>query len=136
MDDLPGSKPFFVGVGPSQVEVELIERGLSEELGAVAKGFQVVELIFNQAVDRLDVALVGVSSRGDALVLGAEVSDRPRKVRARAVGLQLADEFAAVVGLPGHVTQVHPAALQVPLNPLGEEFAGWGGAPGSVGQEL
>ncbi len=72
MDDLPGSKPSFVGVGPSQVEVELIERGLSEELGAVAKGFQVVELIFDQAVDGFDVALVGVSSGGDALVLGAE----------------------------------------------------------------
>ena len=97
VDDLPWRKPAFVGVGPSQVEVELVERGLGEELSAIAKAFQVVELVFDQAMDRLHIALVGMSSRGDALVLGAEVSDGARKVRARSVGLELADEFAAVV---------------------------------------
>ena len=33
MDNLPGSESSFVRVGPSQVEVELVEGGLGEELG-------------------------------------------------------------------------------------------------------
>jgi hypothetical protein len=53
-----------VRVGPGQVEVELIEGGLGQELSAIAKGFQVVELVFDEAVDGLDIALISVSSRG------------------------------------------------------------------------
>jgi hypothetical protein len=97
VDDLPGSEASFVGVGTSQVEVELIERGLGEELRTTAKGFQVVELVFDQAVNGLDIALIGVSGGRDPLVLRAEVGDGLGEVRTRAVGLQLADEFAAVV---------------------------------------
>jgi len=80
-----------------------------------------------------DVALIGVGGRGDALVLGAEVSDGAGEVGARAVGLEFTDEFAAVVGLPSEVAQGDPAALQVALNPLGKEFAGLGRAlPGTL----
>ena len=100
MDDLPWRKASFVGVGPSQVEVELVEGRLGEELGAIAEGFQVVELVFDEAMGSFHIALVGMSGRGDALALRAEVSDGAGEVRARAVGLKLAEEFAAVVGLP------------------------------------
>ena len=100
LDDLPWRTASFVRVGTSQVEVELIEGGFGEELGAGAKGFQVVELVFDEAMDSFHIALVGMSGRGDALALRAEVSDGAGEVRARAVGLKLAEEFAAVVGLP------------------------------------
>jgi hypothetical protein len=87
LDDLPWGTACFVGVGPGQVEVELIEGGFSEELSAGAEGFQVVELVFDEAVDGLDIALIGVGGGLDALVLGAEVSDGAREMRARAVAL-------------------------------------------------
>ena len=125
-----------MGVGASQIEVELVEGNLGQEVGATLEGFQVEELVLNEAMDSFDVALEGVSRRRDALVLRAEVSDRARKVRAGAVGLELADEFAAVVGLPSHVTQGDAAARQVALDALGEPLAGLGRALGSVSQEL
>ena len=113
LDDLPWGEASFVGVGTSQIEVELVEGNLGEEVGAVLESFQVEELVFDQAVDGFDVALEGVRGGRDALVLGAEVGDGARKVGAGAVGLEFADEFAAVVGLPSHVTQGDAAARQV-----------------------
>lgn len=50
--------------------------------------------------------------------------------------MQLPDEFAAVVGLPGYVAQDDAAAIEVALDAEGEEFTGLGGAQGSVGEEL
>ena len=47
----------------------LIERGLGQELGAGSKGFLVIELVFDEAVNGFDVALVGMSGGRDALVL-------------------------------------------------------------------
>jgi hypothetical protein len=87
LDDLPWGETSFVGVGASQVEVELIERNLGQEVGAAAEGFQVEELVFDEAVDGLHVALIGVGGGRDALVLGAEVSDGGGEERPRAVGL-------------------------------------------------
>jgi hypothetical protein len=58
-------------------------------VGVAAKGFQVGELILNQAVDGFHIALVNVRD----VLLGAEVSDGPREVRAKAVGRQLADSM-------------------------------------------
>src|SRR3990172_6997016 len=69
LDNLPGSFVFLVGVGPCEVEVELIDGGLGKEFGTVAERFQVEELVFDEAVDGLDVALIGVSGGGDARVL-------------------------------------------------------------------
>jgi len=85
VDDLPWSEPSLVRVGTSQVEVELVERRFGEEVGAGAEGFQVVELVLDEAMDGFDVALVGVGGGRDALVLGAEVSDGGGKVRTGAV---------------------------------------------------
>jgi hypothetical protein len=51
---------FFVRVRTSQVEVELIGLRLGEELTAAGEGFQIEELIFDQAVNGFDIALIGV----------------------------------------------------------------------------
>lgn len=136
LDDLPWGETSLMGIGASQVEIELIERSLGQKVGAAAESFQVEELVFDPAVDGFDVALIGVGSGRDALVLGAEVSDGGGEVRAGAIGLQLADELAAVVGLPRHVGQVDAAALEVGLNALGEQLAGLGGAARGVSEEL
>ena len=68
-------------------------------------------------------------------MLGAEVGDGGGKVRAGAIGLQLADELTAVVGLPGQVAEGNATTREVGLNALGEQDAGRGGAVGGIGQE-
>ncbi len=109
MDDLPGSETWLVEIGSSQVEVELVEGSFGQEVDPVGEGFEIEELIFDEAVDGFDVARVGVGGGRDAIVLRAKVSDGGREVGADPVGLELADEFTAVVGLPGQVPQVDPA---------------------------
>jgi hypothetical protein len=49
-----------VRVRTSQVEVELIGLRLGEEFTAAGEGFQIEELIFDQAVNGFDIALIGV----------------------------------------------------------------------------
>ena len=61
LDDLPWGETSLVRVGSGQVEVELIERRLGQEVGAILESFQVEELVFDEAVDGFDVALVGGS---------------------------------------------------------------------------
>jgi hypothetical protein len=51
-----------MGVGTSPVEVALVEGNFGQEVGAGGEGFQVEELVFNEAVDGLDIALVGVGA--------------------------------------------------------------------------
>ena len=70
--DLPRGKTSLVRVGPGQVEVELVEGGLGEEVGAIAKPFQAVELVFDLAMDSLDVALIGMSSGGGCARAGSQ----------------------------------------------------------------
>ena len=128
MQDLPGSEQAFMGVGPGEVEVELVERGLGEEVGAAGKRLDVEELIFDEAMDGLDIALIGMRGRRDALVLGAEESNGAREAIAGTVGPQRADELAAVVGMPGQVLQIDAAALEMGLNALGKQLTGTLGA--------
>ena len=104
-----------MGVGPGEVEVELVERGLGEKVGAAGEGFQIEELIFDEAMDGFDIALVGVSGGGNALVLGAEETDRSGEAIAGAVGLQRPHKLAAVVGLPDQMRQIDATAIQVAL---------------------
>jgi len=47
VDDLPRGKPSLVRVGPSQVEVELVEGSLGQEVGAILKALQVEAFIFD-----------------------------------------------------------------------------------------
>lgn len=87
-------------------------------------------------MDGFDVALVGVSGRGNADMLGAEVGDGGGEVGSGAVGLQLTDELGTVVGLPSEGLEVDATALEMNLDALGEERTGLGGAAGSKGEEL
>jgi hypothetical protein len=118
VNDLPRGEIFFMGIGAGQIEIELIERSLGHKVGATVESFQVQEFIFDEAMDGFHVALIGVGTGRDALVLGAEVSDGGGKAGAGAVFLKLADKFTAVVSLPGHVFQVEAATLQVGLDAL------------------
>jgi len=55
-------------VGSDEVEVELIGVHLGKEFSPAGERFQIEELIFFEAVQRFDVALVGVRARRDAHV--------------------------------------------------------------------
>jgi len=60
---------FLVRVGPREIEVELVRLRFGEELTAAGEGFQIEELIFDEAMDGFDVALVGVCGGRDAQML-------------------------------------------------------------------
>lgn len=124
VNDLPRGPKFFMGIGSGQVEIELIERSLGHEVGTIAKSFQVKEFIFDEAMNGFHVALIGVGTGRDALVLGAEVSDGGGEAGAGPIFLEFADKFAAIVGLPGHVFQVDATTLQVDLDALSKQDAG------------
>ncbi|MGH9453580.1 MAG: hypothetical protein ACRD2O_06375 [Terriglobia bacterium] len=102
---------LLCGIGPSQVEVELVEGSLGQEVSATGKGFQIKELVFDEAMDGLDIGLVSVGGGRDAFMLRAEVGDGGGEGGAGAVGLQFTNELAATVGLPGEVAEDDAAAL-------------------------
>src|SRR3970040_2255153 len=114
LDDLPGALVFFVGVGSHEVEVELVGGGFGQELAAVAELLQVEELIFDQAVHGLHVALVGVGGRRDAYVLA--VAEGGGEAGATAMAGGGTDELAAVVGLPDQEARLDAVAIQVALD--------------------
>ena len=128
VNDLPGREIFFMGIGSGQIEIELIERRLGHEFGAMAESFQIKEFIFDEAMDGFDIALISVSAGRDALVLGTEVSDGGGEAGARTIFLKLADKFPSVVSLPGEVSQVDAATLQVGLDALSKQDAGGRGS--------
>lgn len=134
VNDLPRAESCFVRIGPGQVEVVLVESGFGEELGAGGEGFQVIELVFDEAVNGFDIALEGVGGGRDALML--TIAESGGEAGAGAVGLKRADEFSPVVGLPGQMREINAAAGQVSLNASGEAGAGGRRAAGSKGEEL
>ena len=69
LDDLAGAEILCVGIGTSAIEVELVSESFGKEIAATVERFQVEELIFDEAVDGFDIALEGVSGRGDADML-------------------------------------------------------------------
>ena len=123
MQALPRAAVVFRGVGADPVAVELGEGSLGEEAGAGRERFNFAELVFEEAVNGLDIALAGVRGRGDARVLGAAEGDRSREAIAGAVGLEFAAALAAVIGLPGPVRPGDAAALEMSL------AAGWPSPP-------
>ena len=74
---------MFVGVGSHEVAVELVERSLGEKAAAALERFQVKELVFEEARDGLDVALIGVGGGRDANVLA--IASGARKTGALAL---------------------------------------------------
>lgn len=55
-----------MGIGPSQVEIELIEGSFGQEVGAAGEGFEVEEFVLDEPMDGFDITLVGVSGGRDA----------------------------------------------------------------------
>jgi hypothetical protein len=102
-DDLPRAEVVFVGVGTDEVEIELVGVGFGQEVATAGELLKVEELVFNQAVNRFDIALPGVSAGRDAHMLA--VAEGGREAAARASGVVLAHELAAVVSLPDQVAQ-------------------------------
>src|SRR5579875_1531727 len=106
-----------------------MERDLGEELGAGSKGVQVIELVFDEAVNGFDVARVGVSGGRNALRL--TVAEGGGEAGTDAVVLDLAEEFAAIIGLPGQAAgsegQERQAAADLAGRvPNGGQMAGLG----------
>src|SRR6185437_4683742 len=112
-DDLPGSLKFLVGVGPGEIEVELVGVDFGQEVSATMEGFQIEEFVFFETVDGFDVALESVSGRRNTDMLAVAESGR-----------KIPFELAAVVGLPGQIAQRDAVAMQMLLDARGEDGAG------------
>jgi hypothetical protein len=110
---LPGTLIFFVGVGASEIEIELVGVHFGEELAAAGEVFQIEELVFFQPMHGFHVALVGVRGGRDAHMLAVAESF-----------WEIAFEFAAVISLPNQVAQRDAVAVQMPLDAGGEHRAG------------
>jgi hypothetical protein len=117
LDDLPRTEVLLMGVPAGEIEVELVGMDLGEEIAAAGEGFQVEELVFFEAVDGFDVALVGVSCGRDAHMPVVTES-----------GGKIPFELTAVVGLPDQIAERDTVAIQVLLNAGSEDSAGSGGS--------
>jgi len=113
-----------VGVGSCDIEVELVSVDFGEEIAAAGEVFEIKELVFFEAMDGFDVALIGVGRGGNADVLTVAES-----------GGKSTFEFAAVVGLPDQITEADAVAMEVLLNAGSEHRAGGGAAFFSKGPE-
>jgi len=123
VDDLPWGQASSVGVGADEVEVELVEGSLGQELGAAAEAFQVVELIFAQAVDGFDVTLVGMGSGRDAL---AKAEQEARFLDEAAQRELEGDKQTAELILNAATELPAPEALPdpIPVVPVGARLRG------------
>jgi len=90
---------------------------LGEEISAAGERLQVKEFVFFETMNGFDVALVGVSGRGDAHMLAV----------AEGFG-EIASEFAAVFGLPDQIAETDSVAIQMLLNARREDSTGRGTA--------
>ena len=102
-----------MGIGPRQIEVQLIGVHLGEEITATREIFQIEKFIFFEAMHRFHIALIGMRSRWDAHMLTI----------AECCG-ECALEFAAVVGLPNQIAQRDPVTIQMLLNARSENGTG------------
>ena len=83
-----------MGIGPHQIEVQLVGVHLVEEITATSEILQIEKFIFFEAMHRFHIALVGMRGRWDTHMLTI----------AKRCG-ECAFEFAAVVGQPDQVPQ-------------------------------
>ena len=99
LEDLPGGAMLLVTVFAEGVKPEQVRGGLGEEVGAGGEGFDLVELILDEAVDGFDIGLPGVGRGRDGLMEQAGDGLDGMGKGAVVAGLGAADELAAVVGL-------------------------------------
>ena len=94
-----------------------------KEVAAAGEVFQIKELIFFQAMDGFDVALISVRGGRDAHMLAVAESF-----------WEIAFEFAAIVSLPDQIAQRDAVAIQVLLDARGKDGAGGSAAPSAKAQ--
>ena len=102
-----------MGVGPDEVEAQLVGVYFRQELAATGEVFQIEELVFFEAMHSFDIALVSVRGRRDAHVLAV----------AESFG-EVTLELGAVVGLPDQIAQGDAVTIQMPLDARGEDRTG------------
>ena len=110
---MPRALIFLVRVGPHEIEVELIGVHFGEKVAAAGEVFEVEKLVFFEAMHRFHVALIGVGSRWDTHMLAIAEGFR-----------EVPSELAAVVGLPDQVARRDAVAIEMLLDPGGENGAG------------
>ena len=71
-DDLKRCLLFLTAIGTSQIEVLPVGGGFGPEFGAIAKLFAVEELIFDEPMYGLDVALPGIRTGRDIAMVAAQ----------------------------------------------------------------
>src|SRR5579863_1795722 len=73
-NDLERRLPFFATIGTGEIEVLPVGGGFGPELGAIAKVFAVEELIFDEPMHGLDIALPRIRSGRDVTMVAAQRS--------------------------------------------------------------
>ena len=120
-DELPGGLIFFSGVFSGQVEEPLIGVGFGEEVISIAEGFESEELIFHQAVNGFDVGLKSMLAGGNGAMDLAGDGFNSSSKGGGIFGLPGADEFGAVVGLPGGLGEFKAAGFEMFQDALREQ---------------
>ena len=99
MDNVPRRFMSFIGILSGYVEPKVVGGSLSQEMGAVEKGFDLIEFIFDQAVSGFHIRLPGMGTGGDGLMIEAGDHFHGLGECAFMLGLPAADEFGPVVRL-------------------------------------
>ena len=133
-EDLQRALPFLAAVFAHEVEVRPVGVGFGKKLGGAAESLQVQELIFDEAMDRFDVALPGVAFGGYEAVIGSEQAHGGGQAALLLVFLEL----ASIVGLPDQAGEIDAMKSQVGGELFGHEdgvtfgeFVGVGGKAGA-----
>ncbi len=117
----PGRSVFLGAVASGEVKKELIMIGFLDEVGPVGEVFDLIEFLFHQVVNGFDIGLEAVLSGGNSSMdLPGNALDGIGESRI-IFGLPGADEFAAVIGLPGGGGKIGAAGEQVFDDALGED---------------
>ena len=136
VEDLPGGLVVFVAVFAEGVKPEVVGGGFGEEVGAGREGFDLVELILDEAVGGFDIGLPGVGGGRDGWRQQAGDGLDGLGEGAVLAGRHTADERTAVIGLEAAADQVHAAVLEVLEQEAGKEGRASQGAFLGVAEEV
>ena len=102
MEDLQGAFPFFASVGADQIKVAPVGSDFGEEVRGAEELFAIEELVLDQAMNRFNVALPGVTLGRNEAVIRAQGADR----RGQAALLFVFLELAAIISLPDQTAEI------------------------------
>ena len=98
--------PFLAAVGTDEVEVMPVGGDFGPEVGDAGEGFQIKELVFDEAVNGFDVTLPGVTFGGDIAVVRTQGADGGGETPFQFVF----QELRTIIGLPGEFGQIDAMA--------------------------